>query len=44
MKIHDKTLPKDPTGLIGGPYSNADDVDIRAHSFVFDHQVGMITP
>ena len=44
VEYTDKTLPKDPMGLIGGPYSNADDVDIRAHSFVFDHQVGIITP
>ena len=44
VEYTDKTLPKDHNGLIGGPYSNDDDVDIRAHSFVFDYQVGMITP
>jgi len=44
VEYEDRTLPKDVEGLIGGPYSSADHVDIRAQTFVFDHVVGLTVP
>jgi len=44
VEYEDRTLPKDIGGLIGGPYSSADHMDIRAQTFVFDHIVGLTTP
>ena len=44
VEYEDRTLPEDNEGLIGGPYTSADQIDIRAHTFVFDHLVGMTTP
>ena len=44
VEYEDRTLPKDNDGLIGGPYTTADEIDIRAHAFVYDHLVGMTTP
>ena len=44
VEYEDRTLPKDAEGLIGGPYTTADEIDIRAHAFVYDHLVGMTTP
>ena len=44
VEYEDRTLPEDNEGLIGGPYTSADEIDIRAHTFVFDHLVGMSTP
>jgi len=44
LEYEDLTLPKDNEGLIGGPYSTSDEVEIYAQAFVFDHLVGMTTP
>ena len=44
VEYEDRTLPKDADGLIGGPYSSADHIDIRAQTFVFDHIVGLTAP
>ena len=44
VEYEDRTLPKDADGLIGGPYSSADHIDIRAQTFVFDHVVGLTVP
>jgi len=44
VEYEDRTLPEDVDGLIGGPYTSADEIDIRAHAFVYDHLVGMTTP
>ena len=44
IEYEDLTLPKDNDGLIGGPYSSADEYEVRAQAFVFDHEVGFITP
>lgn len=44
VEYTDLTLPRDNEGLIGGPFSNDDDVDIQAQTFVFDHEVGLRTP
>jgi len=44
VEYTDRTLPKDDEGVFGGPYSNADRIEIKTQAFVFDHQVGMITP
>ena len=44
VEYEDRTLPKDTDGLMGGPYSTADRIDIRAQTFVFDHVVGLTVP
>ena len=44
IEYEDLTLPKDNDGLIGGPYSSADEYEVRAQAFVFDHAVGFVTP
>ena len=44
VEYEDRTLPKDTEGLMGGPYSSADHLDIRAQTFVFDHLTGLTTP
>ena len=42
IEYEDRTLPKDTDGLLGGPYSSADQVDIIAQAFIFDHVTGYI--
>jgi len=42
IEYEDRTLPKDTEGLLGGPYSSADQVDIIAQAFVFDHITGYV--
>ena len=44
VEYEDRTLPDDNDGLIGGPYSSSDNVDIIAQAFVFDHVTGFTTP
>ena len=44
VEYEDRTLPDDNEGLIGGPYSSADYVDIIAQTFVFDHLTGFTSP
>jgi len=42
IEYEDRTLPKDNDGLLGGPYSSADHVEIIAQTFVFDHITGYV--
>jgi len=42
VEYEDRTLPNDDEGLMGGPYSSADRIDIRAQTFVFDHVTGYV--
>jgi len=42
LEYEDRTLPKDNEGLFGGPYSSADQIDIIAQAFVFDHVTGYV--
>ena len=42
LEYEDRTLPKDNEGLLGGPYSSADYVEIIAQAFVFDHVTGYV--
>jgi len=42
VEYEDRTLPKDNKGLLGGPYSSADQIDIIAQTFVFDHVTGYV--
>jgi len=42
IEYEDRTLPKDNEGLLGGPYSSADQIDIIAQAFVFDHVTGYV--
>ena len=42
IEYEDRTLPRDNEGLLGGPYSSADQIDIIAQAFVFDHLTGYV--
>jgi hypothetical protein len=42
VEYEDRTLPNDNEGLLGGPYSSADYVEIIAQTFVFDHVTGYV--
>ena len=42
VEYEDRTLPNDNDGLIGGPYTSADQKDIIAQTFVFDHITGYV--
>jgi hypothetical protein len=42
IEYEDRTLPDDNEGLLGGPYSSADQIDIIAQTFVFDHITGYV--
>ena len=44
LEYEDRTLPDDNDGLIGGPYTSADRVDIYAQTFVFEQLSGLTTP
>ena len=44
LEYEDRTLPKDSEGLLGGPYSSADHVEIIAQTFVFEQLIGLTTP
>ena len=44
VEYEDLTLPKDNDGLLGGPFSSADKVYIRAQTFVFDQFASFPTP
>jgi hypothetical protein len=35
-------LPNDNEGLLGGPYTSADYIEIIAQTFVFDHVTGYV--
>jgi len=42
IEYEDLTLPNDNEGLLGGPYSSADELEIIAQAFVFDHVTGYV--
>ena len=42
VEYEDRTLPNDNEGLLGGPYTSADYVEIIAQTFVFDHVTGYV--
>ncbi len=42
VEYEDRTLPNDNEGLLGGPYTSADYIEIIAQTFVFDHVTGYV--
>jgi hypothetical protein len=42
VEYEDRTLPNDNEGLLGGPYTSSDYIEIIAQTFVFDHVTGYV--